>query len=135
MADSGFSVDNNFQIRNGDVAVLLFMIFNHFELDDQNHLISTFIRIVRKSSYNKTYCCSINLVGKLLDLVPKIANEDIQGTINTPLGLCILARIIHLIELLGAHNITVSELKKFFSLLKSEVGDFRVCNSSNLLIM
>ena len=106
-------MDNNYIIQNIDVITLIFLLLPHFAVEDQFYVCDEFVNLSQKCIRNQSLCCNNHLIYLLLELIPQFSSTT-------------QAKVIHLVEALGAHSTNVRELKRLFSLLKTEPGDFRV---------
>lgn len=101
-------------IQNPEVVPVLFRLFPHMHSTSRHALLEAFLNIVQRSTLNQSLCCDQSLIFDLLGLIPGVQDDEEQAK-----------QISSLITILGSFSITVRELKRLVSLLKS-VGDCRV---------
>ena len=109
-------VDGQGTIQNADVIPLMFGLLPSFKQREKDRLIDEFTKIIEKCPLNQSLCCSKHLIYTLLEIITEYKDNDQM-----------LGKLIALMELLGAHSISVKELKRMFFLLRTDSNDFRVC--------
>lgn len=104
-------------IKNPDVITMMFsrQLLLKAEHALQSEIFDAFTNIVAKSALNQSYCCRVNLIDALLDLFPSLPQNLPEQKEEQSLA----KKTIDLIKLLGTHSISVKQLKRFFSLMKS----------------
>ncbi len=96
-------------IENADAVVLLVGMLPVLPNELQSLVLSTLAALLRDSTPNKSVCCKSNLLHMLLGEMLRPENPHLE-------------QLMQLVELLGAHSITIRELKKIFALLRIEDG-------------
>jgi hypothetical protein len=113
-----YKAGDRYVIQNPEVVPVLFRLFPHMHPSSRHALLEAFLSIVQRSTLNQSLCCDQSLIFDLLGLIPGLQDDEEQAK-----------QISSLVTILGSFSITVRELKRLVSLLKS-VGDCRVRMSS-----
>ncbi|EGG24619.1 BEACH domain-containing protein [Cavenderia fasciculata] len=124
MVDDEFDGEYSYVIQNSDAALLLFSLLKYFSEPLQHKILDTFTPIVLKCTTNQSVCCNCHLIYHLLETINEKNNQTMGVT----------TKILVLVQNLGDHSVSVRELKKLFTLLKTEQGDiYRPPTTSALL--
>eukprot|EP01119_Soliformovum_irregulare_P006368 TRINITY_DN1829_c0_g1_i4.p1 TRINITY_DN1829_c0_g1~~TRINITY_DN1829_c0_g1_i4.p1 ORF type:complete len:2863 (-),score=933.99 TRINITY_DN1829_c0_g1_i4:39-8627(-) len=121
LVDGDFNTESRYVIQNVYVADVLCELLLKFRIPEQETLLETLIEISLKSTSNQSILCAHSFIYKLAELIEKITQVHL------------LEKASHLIEILGSHSITVKELKKLYSLLKTKPGNLRPLCSQFIL--
>jgi hypothetical protein len=102
----------NVAIQNPDVMNVIFALLAHSTPSLRTAVVRLFVSLMDRHTLNQSYACAAGLVDAALDLFPSFPAETrLQRS------------LIALIERVGAHSMSVKQLKRYFSLMKSTNGD------------
>lgn len=105
-ADLGFA--GPVSIQNPDVMGLIFSLLRYCDSPLRLAVVRLFVCLVKEHTLNQSYACASGLLDAALDLFPRFASE-----------ILLQRNLIALIEHAGTHALSVKQLKRFFSLMKS----------------
>jgi len=108
-------------IGNPEAAHLLLKLFPHFLPSIQAVLVESFLSILKSSTAN-TYFLSPQLSSVLLDRIEEVEDIEILSRpdmVFRNILICILERLVGIFCILGAHSISVRDLKRLFWLMRS----------------
>ncbi|XP_073432355.1 lipopolysaccharide-responsive and beige-like anchor protein isoform X2 [Dendrobates tinctorius] len=104
-----FDLEMNFIIQEGDSIICMVELLDKCDVTSQAEIWSIFTAILKKSIRNLLICTEVGLVEQVLNRIDKV-----DGMIADLL--------VDLLGVLASYNITVRELKLFFSKLQGEKG-------------
>jgi Beige/BEACH domain/Neurobeachin beta propeller domain/Neurobeachin/BDCP, DUF4704 alpha solenoid region/Neurobeachin alpha solenoid region/PH domain associated with Beige/BEACH len=120
MVEGEFDVDQHFTIRNPNIIDVMFWMLPSCNLAHQVEFLHVFIAICSRSVLNQSHCCRPGhaVIDQLLDIFGKTPHVDV---IHAPEQRDVLRMtMLQLIELVGAHSISVRQLKRILALMRSE---------------
>ncbi|XP_006870937.1 PREDICTED: lipopolysaccharide-responsive and beige-like anchor protein isoform X1 [Chrysochloris asiatica] len=106
-----FDLEMNFIIQEGESIICMVDLLEKCDITCQAEIWSMFTAILKKSIRNLQICTEVGLVEKVLD---KIENVDSM----------IADLLVDMLGVLASYNLTVRELKLFFSKLQGDKGQW-----------
>jgi hypothetical protein len=104
-------------ITNMDAVMLMWKLSPHFDpATDRIRMCDEFTVLAQSSTLNRALCCARHLPYEILSLLPNCSAEG---------GPALVEAALRVVECLSSHCVSVRELKKLFSLLRSGEGGER----------
>ncbi|XP_037686725.1 lipopolysaccharide-responsive and beige-like anchor protein [Choloepus didactylus] len=106
-----FDLEMNFIIQEGESIICMVELLEKCDITCQAEIWSMFTAILKKSIRNLQACTDVGLVEKVLGEIEKVDNM-------------IADLLVDMLGVLASYNLTVRELKLFFSKLQGEKGQW-----------
>ena len=107
-------------IRNGDTIVLLLNLLPYFPKSEQLQLLQVLDQLSKRSSVNQSLMCKFKAIPLLIKLLNSDQNNNLieEATVHIE-DPELVEHTIRLIESVGAHSISVRDLKSIIGLVKA----------------
>ncbi|XP_036880518.2 lipopolysaccharide-responsive and beige-like anchor protein isoform X1 [Manis javanica] len=106
-----FDLEMNFIIQEGESIICMVDLLEKCDITCQAEVWSMFTAILKKSIRNLQVCTDVGLVEKVLGKIEKVGNM-------------IADLLVDMLGVLASYNLTVRELKLFFSKLQGDKGQW-----------
>ncbi|XP_070360980.1 lipopolysaccharide-responsive and beige-like anchor protein isoform X6 [Equus asinus] len=106
-----FDLEMNFIIQEGESIICMVDLLEKCDVTCQAEVWSMFTAILKKSIRNLQVCTEVGLVEKVLEKIEKVDNM-------------IADLLVDMLGVLASYNLTVRELKLFFSKLQGDKGQW-----------
>lgn len=121
LVDGKFEIKGSPRIKNEDVIILYLSVLQKSSESLQHHGLNVIQQLLRDSLSNQASCVRAGMLNLLLDWFVQEVNDGV------------LLKITQLIQVIGGHSISGKDIRKIFSLLRSEKLGTRQKHCSLLL--
>lgn len=108
LVDGKFDVKRSPSIKNEDAVILYLSLLQKSSETQQQDGLDIFLHLLRDSISNRASCVSAGMLNFLLDWFSQEDNDNV------------ILRIAQLIQIIGGHSISGRDIRKIFTLLRSE---------------
>lgn len=108
LVDGKFDMKGNPSIKNEDAIILYLSLLQKSSEALRQDGLSIFLQLLRDSLSNRASCVSAGMLSFLLDWFSQEDNDNV------------ILRIAQLIQVIGGHSISGRDIRKIFTLLRSE---------------
>ncbi|KAJ8762560.1 hypothetical protein K2173_007999 [Erythroxylum novogranatense] len=108
LVDGKFDVKSNMLIKNEDVILLYLRVLQKSSDSMRNYGLNVFQQLLKDSISNRASCVRAGMLNFLLDWFSQEDKDDV------------ILKITQLIQVIGGHSISGKDIRKIFSLLRSE---------------
>ncbi|GLU16070.1 hypothetical protein SLE2022_325200 [Rubroshorea leprosula] len=113
LVDGKFEIKGSPRIKNEDVIILYLSVLQKSSESLQHHGLNVILQLLRDSLCNQASCVRAGMLSVLLDWFVQEANDGV------------ILKITQLIQVIGGHSISGKDIRKIFSLLRSEKEETR----------
>ncbi|PKA52227.1 hypothetical protein AXF42_Ash010123 [Apostasia shenzhenica] len=121
LVDGKFDMQTNNMIKNDDVILLFFNVLQKSSISMRHYGLDVFQNLLKDSITNRTCCFRAGLLAFLLDWFA-ITEDNL-----------LISKIAQLIQVIGGHSMSGKDIRKIFTLLRSEAVGAKHNNTSLLL--